>query len=271
MKYLIIALINSIYGILLLVTLNRDTPGFYLIVFIGLVLTILGLVGFSLWLWETISAKKDADQSIILKNWFQIAKGIDILLVLGLLFRSFILQPFLVEGNSMQPNYHNKEFLLVDRLSYKINPPKRGEVIIFRYPLNPADDYIKRIVGLPGETIKIENGQVFINDQLLEENYLSTDTQTFVANDLENFLEKTLAENEYFVLGDNRNNSSDSREWGIVPKNNLIGRAWFVVYPLEYFGKIKNPVVQFEDTSLNYLNYPSKSLTSRSLVCWKCS
>ena len=247
MKYLIIALINIVYGILLLATLKQDTAGLYLVMFIGVVLTGLGLVGLILWLWKTFYTSKSADQTVALKNWFQIAKSVDILLILGLLFRSFILQPFLVEGNSMEPNFHNQEFLMVDRISHKLTPPKRGEVIIFRFPKNTSEDYIKRIIGLPGENIKIENSQVFVNDIPLTENYLPINTQTNTASDVQNTFSLTLNQNEYFVLGDNRNNSSDSRDWGTVPKTNIIGRAWFAVYPLEYFGKIKNPQISFEN------------------------
>jgi len=242
MRYLIIALINSIYGILLLVTLRSDTTGFYLVLFIASVLTILGLVGLSLWFWKTFVTSKSSDQSTALKNWYQLAKGIDILLILGLFFRSFVLQPFLVEGSSMEPNYHNQEFLLVDRASYKFKQPQRGEVIIFQFPKNIDEDYIKRIVGLPGENIKIENGQIFINGLLLNENYLPSNTQTDVRANPEDTLNITLNPGEYFVLGDNRDNSSDSREWGTVPEKNIIGRAWLIAYPFENFGKVKNPV-----------------------------
>lgn len=241
MRYLIIALINTVYGALLLATLNTTTPGFYLVLFIALVLTILGLVGLGLWLWKTAFTAKSADQLSALKSWYQLAKGIDILLIIGLLFRSFILQPFLVEGQSMEPNFHDGQFLLVDRINYKLRPPQRGEVIIFRYPKNTNEDYIKRIIGLPGENVQIENGKVLINNQLLDESYLPRGTKTNVSSSISNNLNITLGPEEYFVLGDNRNNSSDSREWGTVPKQNIIGRAWFSVYPLADFGKIKNP------------------------------
>jgi len=238
MKYLLVALINTIYGILLLTTLKPDTPGFILILFVALILTIMGLVGLAMWLWQVISTQKEAGSAI--KSWFQIIKGIDILLVLGLLFRSFILQPFVVEGNSMETNFHNQEFLLVDRISYKFRSPQRGEVIVFRYPKNPNEDYIKRIVGLPGETVNIENGKIYINDNLLNEGYLPLGSQTFTSTE-NGSLKTTLGPKEYFVLGDNRQNSSDSREWGILPQKNIIGRAWLIVFPFQDLGKVKNP------------------------------
>lgn len=253
MRYLIIALINSVYGILLLVTLKTDTAGFYLVLFIASVLTILGLTGLGLWFWKIFFVSKSSDQSTALKSWYQLAKGIDVLLILGLLFRSFILQPFLVEGQSMEPNFHNKEFLLVDRINYKFSQPQRGEVIIFRFPKNTAEDYIKRIVGLPSENVRIENGHIFINNLLLNESYLPSDTKTDAAISTSNTLDLTLQPGEYFVLGDNRNNSSDSREWGTVPAQNIIGRAWFVAYPLENFGKVKNPLTPLGNVSFDWL------------------
>lgn len=249
MKYLIVALINAIYGILLLFTLTKTTPGLILIVLVASILVILGLIGFALWLWRLYSEKSPQSETG-LKNWYQITRGVDILLVLGLLFRVFILQPFVVEGNSMENNFSNQEFLLVDRISYRFIAPHRGDVIIFRFPKNPSEDYIKRIIGLPGETVKIENGQIFINDLLLEEGYLTQDTLTLTSTDSGSFFEKTLSQDEYLVLGDNRENSSDSRDWGTVPKKNIIGRARIIVYPFDKAGIIKKPVINLENSFL---------------------
>jgi len=250
MKYLIVAVINAIYGILLFLTLKPDTPGVVLIIFIAGVLTILGLSGFFLWLWRILAREQTSQPSPAMKSWYQLAKGIDILLILGLLFRAFILQPFVVEGNSMETNFHNKEFLLVDRISYKFREPQRGDVIIFRFPRNQADDYIKRIIGLPGETVRIQASQVFINNQIIYEDYLQPMSQTLIGSDPANFLEKTLGSEEYFVMGDNRSNSSDSRDWGMVPKANLIGRAWLTVYPFQNFSLVQKAPFRLEYSSL---------------------
>lgn len=238
MKYLIVSLLNLIYGLLLLTTFSLDTPGLYLMVFIAAVVTILGLFGFILSLKHL--AQPGSQAPLILKSWFQIVKGIDVLLILGLLFRAFVFQPFLVDGRSMEPNYHDKEFLMVDRITYRFAPPQRGEVIIFRSPKNPSEDYIKRIIGLPGETIRIVSGQVFINDIFFQEDYLESGTLTLTSSNGDKW-QKTLGPDEYFVMGDNRTNSSDSREWGDVPKKDIIGRAWFIILPFQDFGKIKNP------------------------------
>jgi signal peptidase I len=255
MKYLLVALINAVYGIMLLTSITRNTPGLILIVFIGGILAILGIVGFGLWLWEMISSVKERPKSaeLALKSWWQIAKGIDILLILGLLFRFFVLQPFVVDGNSMEPNYHDKEYLLVNQLTYRLRAPERGETIIFRYPKDPQEDFIKRIVGLPGETLEIDHGQVYINDLLLEENYIN------VEEALSGQLSKiTLKNDEYFVMGDNRNHSSDSRDWGALPRKNIIGRAWLNVYPLRYWGLVKNPAINLVPISAQSFNLVSQ-------------
>lgn len=275
MKYLIVALINAIYGIMLLLSLAGDTPGLFLIASIATIITVLGLVGFGLWLYNfIISIKEEKKESAALKSWWQIVKGIDILLILGLLFRFFILQPFVVDGNSMEPNFHDQEYLLVNQLTYRLRPPERGETIIFRFPKNPQEDYIKRIIGLPGETVEIADGQILINSQLLDEKYLTADEQTIANGGLTPF-EKILGSDEYFVMGDNRTHSSDSREWGAVPKKNIIGRAWLVVYPWQYHGFIKNPTLNLEPvgspTPEAYLNYFRRLMTSLSVVWPKIS
>tara|TARA_B100000745_G_scaffold274714_1_gene203813 strand:+ start:25787 stop:26443 length:657 start_codon:yes stop_codon:yes gene_type:complete len=147
---------------------------------------------------------------------------------IALVIRIFIAQPFVVNGESMVPTFENGDYLIVDELSYHLREPVRGEVVVFRFPQNPSKFFIKRIVGLPGETLEIKNNSVFItrNDVRVELN--------------ENFLEPystrdriiTLDEGEYFVMGDNREQSSDSRTWGPVTKDLLIGRAFFRFLPI---------------------------------------
>ena len=274
MKYLIVALINAIYGIMLFLSISRDTPGLFLIISIASIITILGLVGFGLWLYDFItSVKEEKKESTLLKSWWQIAKGIDILLILGLLFRAFVLQPFMVDGNSMEPNFHDQEYLLVNQMTYRLRTPERGETIIFQFPKNPSEDYIKRIIGLPGETVEITEGKILINNQLLAESYLSEDEQTIANGGLTDFKEQ-LGLDEYFVMGDNRGHSSDSREWGAVPRKNIIGRAWLVVYPWQYRGLVKNPSINLEPAILSpetLLNYFNNLITSSSVVWGKFS
>jgi signal peptidase I len=130
----------------------------------------------------------------------------------------------LVQSISMQPNLKEGDLVLVNRLVYNFSEPKRGDVIVFQNPINPEDvPYIKRIIGLPGDTVLIDQGKVMINGQLLSEPYLSVTTQRGG--------EFTIPEGEYFVMGDNRNNSSDSRAWGNVPAEHIIGRAEAIYWP----------------------------------------
>ncbi len=244
MKYLLLALINLIYGVMLFLTVTRETPGFTLIIVIATLLSILGLSGLVLWIWDTVQANKSLSTSkTALSGWWQIVKGVDIVIVLGIVFRTFVLQPFMVEGNSMEPNYHDREYLLVDQISYRFREPKRGEVIIFHPPQDPSENYIKRIIGVPGDKIEIENGIIKVNNNKTQEPYLTPEDQVISKESLTYPYNRTLQTNEFFVLGDNRDHSSDSREFGAVPKGNIIGKAWLIVYPTQYFGMVKNPQV----------------------------
>jgi signal peptidase I len=150
----------------------------------------------------------------------------------------FLFQPHQVLGNSMLPNFHDHENLLTNKISYRFSAPKRGDVVIFKAPANPNYEYIKRIVGLPGEIVKIENGGVSINDIPLEESYLPPEDITYGGRLVKEHQEIIVADNSYFVMGDNRSHSSDSREWGLVPKENIIGKAMLRYWPPEKFGVI---------------------------------
>lgn len=159
------------------------------------------------------------------------------IVALALLLRYFVVQPYLVEGESMMPNFHNHEYLLAEKLSYEFGDPRRGDVVVFKYPRNPSVSYIKRVVGLPGETVKIQSNQIIvINSQnpegkVLEEDYIPSSIKTSTYDS--QGMEKELKDNEYFVLGDNREHSSDSREWGVLPKTNIQGRAWVTLFPID--------------------------------------
>lgn len=143
--------------------------------------------------------------------------------------RVLLFQPFMVKGSSMEPNFHSGDYLIIDELSYRFRDPQRGEVIVFKYPLDTSYRYIKRIIGLPGETVKIVNGEVFVSrgnatSEKIDENmYLPEKTQE--AWKSTNYGPITLKANEYFVMGDNRTNSSDSRVWGPLPTNDITGRV----------------------------------------------
>lgn len=144
--------------------------------------------------------------------------------------RMFIAQPFVVSGSSMVPTFHDKEYLIVDEISYHMRDPHRGEVIVFRYPNDPSKFFIKRVIGLPGDTIKIKDGSiVVINDQYPEGLLLD---EPYIKNKSSDSFETELHADEYFVMGDNRVASSDSRIWGALPRNYVVGRALVRILPL---------------------------------------
>ncbi|MFA5163597.1 MAG: signal peptidase I [Patescibacteria group bacterium] len=152
--------------------------------------------------------------------------------------RYFLIQPFYVKGASMEPNFHDREYLIIDEISYRFQEPQRGEIIVFRYPMDPQEYFIKRLIGLPGESVQVKDGEVHIYNQanpdgfVLKENYLPADLGTYSASDAK----ISLGPDEYFVLGDNRNASKDSRIFGPLNKSFITGRVYFRGYP---FNKIK--------------------------------
>lgn len=157
----------------------------------------------------------------------------------------FLLQPHQVKGASMEPNFHDGEYILTDKISYRFTSPQRGDVIIFKAPTDPDVDFIKRIIGLPGEKLKISDGKiVVINDQnkngfTLNEGY-QTNGPTSGGKEAPQNQEVTVPKDKYFVLGDNRIESFDSRSWGFLPRENIIGKAWLRYWPLNKFGFVKH-------------------------------
>lgn len=152
------------------------------------------------------------------------------IIIIVLFIRTFIAQPFIVSGESMYPTFHDKEYLVVDELSYRLSNPHRGDVIVMRYPLQEKRFFIKRLIGLPGETITFRSGKVFITEPGKEPYELSEPYYTGVTIP-GNETTVTLKDKEYFVMGDNRMYSSDSRAWGILPERDLIGRAVVRLFP----------------------------------------
>ena len=137
---------------------------------------------------------------------------------------------FRIEGSSMEPSMHPNQYVLVDKVSYKLGNPKRGDVVVFNYPLATDRDFIKRVIGLPGETVSVANGIVSIDGQALNEPYISA-PPTYEKS-------WTLGPDQFFVLGDNRNSSSDSHSWGPLERHYLIGRAIFVYWPPSLWGSV---------------------------------
>jgi signal peptidase I len=142
-----------------------------------------------------------------------------------------------IDGSSMEPNLHHGEFVIVSKVNYRIGEPERGDVVVFDFPRNITEEYIKRIIGLPGERIHVEDGNVYVDDILLSEPYLMVTPQYEG--------EWIVPENALFVLGDNRNNSSDSHNWGMVPMENVIGEALLIYWPPANWGLVNgaNPVL----------------------------
>lgn len=177
----------------------------------------------------------------ILFFFWEISKIVIIALVIVVPIRYFIFQPFFVRGQSMEPNFQNGDYLIVDEISYRLRAPQRGEIVVFKYPMSPSQKYIKRIIGLPGETVGIQNGKINVYDsngipQILDEvNYLPEFVETFGNSEFH------LSDSEYFVLGDNRLASSDSRRWGPVPKENIIGRVLIKVWPFAALAMVETP------------------------------
>lgn len=174
-----------------------------------------------------------------IKEFLQIAI---ISLAIILPVRYFLIQPFYVKGASMEPNFYNRDYLIIDELSYRFREPIRGEVVVLRRGRGFKDFFIKRIIGLPGERVVIENGEVFVYEngsekrtQLDESGYLAGDVATYGNVDIK------LGEDEFFVLGDNRAASMDSRSFGTLPRKAIVGRTWLRGWPLDELDHFKAP------------------------------
>lgn len=176
----------------------------------------------------------------ILSFFWEIIKIVSIALLIVVPIRYFLFQPFFVKGQSMEPNFETGDYLIVDELSYRLREPKRGEVIVFKYPQNPTQRYIKRIIGLPGEVVEIEDGKVIVYrdgrpQTLNEKSYLPYMPSTSGKISL------TLEKDEYFVLGDNRPVSYDSRRWGPLPRKDIVGRVFLRVWPFSVWATASLP------------------------------
>ena len=153
-------------------------------------------------------------------------------LVIVLPIRFFVAQPFFVSGASMQPTFDSGQYLIVDQLTYHFETPKRGDVIIFKYPKDPSKYFIKRVIGLPGETVRIEGKNIYIENEEHPSGYLIDEPYLEEENVQASSMSITLAPTDYFVLGDNRRASSDSRVWGPLSEKYIVGRAFVRLLPL---------------------------------------
>ena len=181
----------------------------------------------------------------ILSIFLDFVETIVVSLAIFFVIYIFVAQPHQVNGSSMDPTLQTGEFLLTEKINYRFHEPARGEIIVFRAPssacVGDRCDYIKRVIGLPGETVKVADGKFYINGELLDESHylaptIMTNPGAFTANERE----ITLGEDQYFVSGDNRPGSSDSRFWGPIDKKSIIGRAFFAYWPLTKVGLIEH-------------------------------
>lgn len=155
-------------------------------------------------------------------------------LVLFLIIRVGV-QSYRIEGQSMEPNFHDGEYLLVNKLAYRLGEYERGDVIVFHYPNDPSKDYIKRIIGLPGDTVEIRDGRLYINGTLVDEPYPT------MPMPMRNEPPVTVQPGTLFVMGDNRPASSDSRSWGLLDQKFVIGKAWIAIWPYQAWDIIDHP------------------------------
>ncbi len=171
------------------------------------------------------------DNKIFYGPVYDIVRFCVIALIIIVPIRLFIAQPFIVSGESMGVTFYNGEYLIVDQISYRFDAPERGDVIIFRYPKNPSKFFIKRVIGLPGDTVTITGNTVSVTNEHNPDGVSLSEPYVQAMNQATHSVTH-LGLDEYFVLGDNRNHSSDSRTWGILPKDNIIGQALVRLFPL---------------------------------------
>lgn len=181
---------------------------------------------------DILSKPEKTSKPSILKDYI-----LPVIIALGIvvLIRTFLLGMFYVPSESMVPTLQVNDHVVVTKLSYKMHEPERGDIVVFKYPPNEEQglkevDYVKRLIGLPGEKLEIKDNRVLINGRFLEESYLN------VGTDMPDYGPIIIPQGQYFMMGDNRNNSSDSRVWGFVPKEYLIGKAQFIYWPFAHIG-----------------------------------
>lgn len=158
---------------------------------------------------------------------FSLGRDVALLAIFLAIIHTFIATVFFVEGESMAPNLTSDQVLAVNKLAYLASVPTRGDIVVLRFPGDPEKrKFVKRIIGLPGDLVTIRDGEVYVNDERLTEDYLPIELKTLPSREL------TLGGDEYYLMGDNRRNSSDSRTWGPARRRDLIGRTKFILWPL---------------------------------------
>ena len=184
---------------------------------------------------EPSAAKKKA-----LGGFLELVQVVLISAAIVIPLRTFLVQPFYVKGQSMEPNFYDHEYLFIDKLTYRRDTPKRGDVVVTRYPRNPSEFFIKRVIGLPGETVEVANGKVRIYNKEHENGFVLHEQQVGTQGYLDQQITpltdtKTLKDDEYYLMGDNRAASLDSRIFGPVKRSFLVGKVWVRAYPFDRF------------------------------------
>lgn len=181
---------------------------------------------------------------ILKKIYYLLFDLIQTLVIAGAIFvviYAFLFRPYQVNGHSMDPTFQNGEYVLTNLISLRFSPLKRGDIVVFVAPPDKEKDYIKRIIGLPGDRVKISGGAVYLNGNKLDQvSFLSSDVRTNGGAFLGEGDEVIVPEGQYFVMGDNREFSSDSREWGFVTKNAIIGKSFLVYWPFNHLRVVKH-------------------------------
>ena len=179
----------------------------------------------------------------IWRVFLDVVQSITFALSIFVLIYLFLFRPHQVNGMSMFPNFNNRDFILSEKVTYRLREPRRGDVVIFKAP--PSEvcaaiecEYIKRIVGLPGETVKLQDNYIYINNQRLEEDYLPLTTRTREGSFLSEGKPMVIPDHYYLVLGDNRSGSRDGRDFGLISKEAIVGRAWIRYWPLDTVGLV---------------------------------
>ncbi|HPF94972.1 MAG: signal peptidase I [Candidatus Magasanikbacteria bacterium] len=178
---------------------------------------------------DSVSEASSSPLGVIL----EVVQVLAISLALIIPIRFFLIQPFYVQGASMEPNFFDHEYLIIDELSYRLHTPARGDVVVFKYPNNTKEFFIKRIIGLPGETVEISNGKIKIYNDKHPNGMLINETSYLDQDFTANSQTVTLKMDEYYVLGDNRSSSLDSRFFGPVNKSYVVGRVWLRGFPFD--------------------------------------
>ncbi len=163
---------------------------------------------------------------------------------LALLIQTYVIRPFIVSGTSMDPIIQNAQYLLIDEVTYRFSEPARGDVVVFKSPPEPTKYYVKRIIGLPGDTVSINGSTVTIKNAAHPEGFILDDS--FITHRSNNYSSTTVTEGHYFVMGDNRGRSYDSRAWGLLPKENIRGRALLRLLPLSKIDYLPGKVTFLE-------------------------